>query len=863
METATPMLRQYQQIKSQHKDCILFFRLGDFYEMFFDDAKMASQILDLVLTSRGRGTASETPMCGIPYHAAEGYIAKLIKAGLKVAICEQVEDPALAQGIVKRDVIRVITSGTYLDENSSDPRYLLCLNIPVRSMALQGPLGMAFMDPTTGTIQTNQFDSPHRIIEIMARLPIYECIYPAAIESRIKELFNHPLLKIKNIVFSSHDDWCFNTDIAQKTLTQHFSVPNLRGFGIDDMPLAISSSGALLEYLKQMNKQPLRHIDRIALYADSEYMYISPAATYGLEIESLFKVINNALSPMGKRKLHYWLYHPLKQPAPILQRQAAVTILKDQQDIQKKLREQLSRIPDIEKSISKLSSGYTHAKDLLAIRNTLVLTPEIHNILNPLIPRNRLFAVEDIPSLRELLDKAINPDLPLSNTEGKVIKKGFDPELDQLREIQETGNEWLKNFQAREIKRSGINSLKVGFNKVFGYYIEITNTNLNHVPADFIRKQTLVNAERFITPELKEYEEKILTAQDKILKIENRLILALQKEILDHSAGLHHLCQNIATIDVIYALSLLAQTAKYTAPEISEDSVIDIKDGRHPVVEKVLAQAFTPNDIYLDCAENHLIMLTGPNMAGKSTYIRQIALLVILAQMGSYIPATEARIGVVDKIFTRIGAHDDIAKGQSTFMVEMNEMADIINNLSQRSLIILDEIGRGTSTYDGLSLAWALAEHLQKTKARTLFATHFHELTVLAEELSGIKNYNVAVKEWKDEIIFLHKIVSGSSDDSYGIYVAKLAGIPKSIIARARKILTQLEFKGNLKEKLATTDSNSREDQISLFSPPIDPVMEKIKSDIQSINIDALTPIAALNKLQELKEFLDKEEKVR
>ncbi len=600
METATPMLRQYQQIKSQHKNCILFFRLGDFYEMFYEDAKLASGILDLVLTSRGRGTPTETPMCGIPYHSAEGYIAKLIKAGLKVAICEQVEDPALAQGIVKRDVVRVITSGTYLDDHSSDPRYLLCLSLPLRVGNADGPIGIAFIDPAAGTIQTNQYDNPHRVIEIMAKLPIYECVYPISAEDKIKQIFNHPLLKIKNIVFSGHDDWCFNTDIAHKTLTQHFALPNLRGFGIEGMSFAIASSGALLEYLKQMNKQPLRHIDRIALYADGKYVYISPAATYGLEIENLFKTINHALSPMGKRKLRYWLYHPLKQPASILQRQAAVTILKDQSEIQKKLQEYLSRIPDIEKSLSKLSSGYSHPKDLLAIRNALELTPEIQRTIHPLTERNRLFSIEDIPSLRELLDKAINPEIPFSNPDGKIIKKGFDAELDQLREIQESGHEWLKNFQIREIQRTGINSLKVGYNKVFGYYIEITNTHLSHAPSDFIRKQTLVNAERFITPELKEYEEKILTAQEKILKIENRLLSVLHKEILDHSAGLHHLCKSIATLDVIYSLSLLAQSARYTAPEVTEDSAIDIQEGRHPVVEKMTTQNFVPNDIYLD-----------------------------------------------------------------------------------------------------------------------------------------------------------------------------------------------------------------------------------------------------------------------
>lgn len=852
METATPMLRQYQRIKGQHKDCILFFRLGDFYEMFYEDAKVASPLLDLCLTSRGKGTANHTPMCGIPYHAAKSYIAKLIKAGLKVAICEQTQDPSLAKGLVERNVVRVITSGTFLDDTSPDPRYLLCLSPNPKSL---GAIGMAFIDPATGTIHTNQYTNYNHAVELIARLPIYECVFPVSDEETIKKIFQHPLLRTKNIPLSPHEDWCFNTEIAQKTLREHFGVLNLHGFGIEGRPLAISSSGALLEYLKQMNQQPLRHIDKVSLYSDENHVYISPAATYGLEMETLFKTINHTLTALGKRKLRYWLYHPLKQPSSILQRQAAVTLLKEQTDIQKKLKDCLSRIPDIEKSISKLSCGYTYSRDILSIRNTLSLLPELKETIEPLIPKNRLFAIEDIPDLRKLLERAINPDMPLSNPEGKIIQKGFHEELDALRDIQETGRQWLKNFQAQEIKRTGINSLKVGYNRVFGYYIEVTRTNLNLVPGDFIRKQTLVNAERFITPELKEYEQKILTAQDKILKIENTLLKDLQKEILDHSVALHNFCQSIAILDVLYSLTCLAQFPQYTAPEIADDTLIDIKEGRHPVVEKVSSEAFVPNDTYLDCDENHLIILTGPNMAGKSTYIRQIAVLVILAQMGSYIPAASAHIGVADKIFTRIGAHDDITKGQSTFMVEMNEAADIVNNLTDRSLIILDEIGRGTSTYDGLSLAWALAEHFQKIKARTLFATHFHELTALAGEHSGVCNYNVAVKEWKDEIIFLHKIIPGSTDDSYGIYVAKLAGIPKSIINRSRTILTQLELKGNLKERL--TGPAEQEDQLSFFSERKDETAEEIKSALKTIDINSLTPLEALNKIQELKKIIN------
>jgi len=849
MQTATPMLRQYQQIKSRHKDCILFFRLGDFYEMFYEDAQAASKILDLVLTARGKGTEHHVPMCGIPFHAADGYIARLIKSGLKVAICEQVEDPAQAKGIVRRDVIRVITSGTFLDESTADARYLMAVTLN------ENLSGLAFIDPASGTIRTNEYAELERLIEIIGGLPVCECVYPISQDENIKNLFRHPFLKLKNITLSPHDDWCFNPDIARKALCEHFAVHNLRGFGIEERSKAVSSSGALLEYLKQMNRQPLRHIDRVALYSDDQYVYLSPAATSGLELKNLFKTINHTLTALGKRKLHDWLYHPLIKPEGIIRRQAAVTHLKEQPQLMRKIKNLLSPLPDIEKNISRLSCGYVHAKDILSIHNALNIIPDLQQALSPLKDKNRLFAVEDIPELRQLLERAVNPELPVSNPEGKVIRKGFHTELDELKGIQENGRQWLRNFQAQEIRRSGIHSLKVGYNKVFGYYIEVTKTRLKNVPAEYIRKQTLVNGERFITPELKEFEEKTLTAQEKILKIENEILGQLREAVLNHAFVLHQFCQSIAVIDALYSLSVIAQWPQYIAPSISAADILDIKDGRHPFVERTVDESFVPNDTYLDCADNHLIILTGPNMAGKSTYIRQIALLVILAQSGSYIPASSATLGVVDKIFTRIGAHDDIIRGQSTFMVEMNETADILNNLSDRSLIILDEIGRGTSTFDGLSLAWALAEHLQKTKARTLFATHFHELTALAGEHSGVKNYNVAVKEWKGEVIFLHKIIPGSTDDSYGIYVAKLAGIPLNVIARARKILTQLEVRSNLKEHL--TGQMSLDQQLSFFTQPAEPMLEQIKEIIRSMDVNNLTPMQALTKLQELKELID------
>lgn len=848
MHEATPMLQQYQTIKAKHQNCLLFFRLGDFYEMFYDDARVGSRVLDLVLTSRGKGSSHKIPMCGIPYHAADNYISKLIKANYRVAICEQMEDPSLAEGIVKRDVIRVISPGTFLDEASSDARYLISLNPDTKN------LGVAFIDPAAGTIQANQYPLEKNIIaELMARLPIFECIYPQGQEEKIKPIFQKTNPRFKNISLTPFEDWCFNPEIAKKTLCEHFNVHNLSGFGIDGLESAAASCGALLEYLKQMNKCPLRHVDRISLYTDNDYVFISPAAHSGLELESCIKTLDYTITAAGRRLFRFWFTHPLKSRQDIEERQEAIKLLKKNPPLRQNLKNLLSRIPDLEKNISRLSCGLAHAKDLLAIRNTLSLIPQLKKILDHLSAQNALFSLEDIPRLREHLQNSIAEDIPLSHPEGKIIAAGYNAEIDQLRDLQEHGHNLLKKMQEEEIKRSGINSLKIGFNNVFGYYIEITRTHLERVPANYIRKQTLVNAERFITPELKEFEEKILTAQEKILKLENTIIAEIEQEILKYSSELHTFCQAIAGADCLQALTDLSEQPNYCCPEISEDTPINIREGRHPLVEKTLNESFVGNDTCLDCEENHLIILTGPNMAGKSTYIRQSALLVIMAQMGSFIPAQSARIGIVDKIFTRIGAHDDLMKGQSTFMVEMNEAAEILNNLTKRSLIILDEIGRGTSTCDGLSLAWAIAEHLQKTKARTLFATHFHELTALSQETNGVKNYNVAVKEWKDEIIFLHKIVPGSTDDSYGIYVAKLAGIPAAVIERAKKILTKLELKNNLKENLKNT---SGEEQLGLFSAKIDPVMEQMKAAIEAMDVNTLTPLDALNRLQELKKFI-------
>ena len=830
------MIKQYRDIKARHKDAILFFRLGDFYEMFYEDATQASSILDLVLTSRGSDATGKIPMCGVPYHSSDNYIAKLIKAGKKVAICEQVEDPALAQGIVKRDVIRIISAGTYLDE-SIDSRYLLSI------CTGKNGFGVAFIDNSGGTIFANEL-SEHKTIELLAKLPIFECLYPESQEDSIKKLFSHPLVKMRAMALSSLGDWSFNGEMAYKNLCAHFATHSLKGFGVDDLGLAHGAAGALLEYLKNMNKTSLKHIDKIALYAQDDHVFISPAAHYGLELEPLLATIDLTLTPMGRRAFRYWLYHPLKDVAAIQLRQEAAKLLANNV----RLGECLKNLPDLQKALSRLSCGCGSIKDILSIRQGLLRIPLIAETLSG--HANPLLEVQDLNSLRGLLTKTINPDVPLAKLEGKMIQPGIDAGLDELKNILENGRLWLSQYQAQEIKKTGIPSLKVGFTNVFGFYIEISKArSKQEVPGHYVRKQTLVNGERYFTQELKEYEEKFLTAQDKILNIEKRILEEIQKAVLAQAPELHEVCSQLATVDCLFALGQLSSWEHYIFPQVNTSTILEINEGRHPVVERSVTDHFIANDLLLDTNENHLVILTGPNMAGKSTYIRQNAILVIMSQMGAPIPATSATIGLVDKIFTRIGAHDEISKGQSTFMVEMTEAADILNNLTPRSLVILDEIGRGTSTSDGLSLAWALAEHMHIQAVRTLFATHFHELTALADQFKGIKNYNVAVREWKDKIIFMHKIIPGGSDDSYGIYVAKLAGIPEAVIKRSKEILSELE--------IGTPNPYSKKDnQLTLFKPCAPSNLDGLRAALEEIDINSLTPMEALKKLDELKRKL-------
>jgi DNA mismatch repair protein MutS len=854
MDDLTPMMQQYFTIKEQHKDCILLYRLGDFYEMFFDDAKVASSVLDLVLTSRGKSkNGSETPLCGFPYHAAENYVGRLVKAGYKVAICEQTEDPAAAKGIVKRDVIRVITAGTYIDDAETSSRYLLSLYFGKKR------IGIAFLDASGGTVFAASYPDEASAHAAVSKLPVLECVYALSDTERTKTFFDAPILRLKKIALSGHDDWTFSADIATRSLLAHFGTQSLAGFGFShDDSEAASAAGALLDYTKKVNKHGMRHVDRLALYDDSAYAYVSPAACFGLELETLITVIDKTTTALGKRAFRNRVFNPLKNITAIDRRLDAVAEFKDDNSLCESIRELLKNTPDIEKALSRISSGGNNARDLLALRTTLNKAPELIASLLTNKTAHALLTLSDITELRTILDAAIDPNVPFTNNEGKVISRGYDATLDDYRNVQTNAKEWLSDYQSREKTRTGIASLKVGFNSVFGYYIEISKANQHAVPADYIRKQTLVNGERFITQELKEFEEKMLSADANVAAIEKKLIDAICIAVMTHSVEIHTLAESIAELDVTAALAVLARTHGYIRPRMNETLCIEITDGRHPIVEASLTDgAFIPNDTLLDAADHHLVILTGPNMAGKSTFIRQTATLVIMAQMGSFIPASSASIGFADKIFTRIGAHDEITKGQSTFMVEMSETAEIMNNMTDRSLVILDEIGRGTSTYDGLALAWALAEHLRDTKVRALFATHFHELLALATPDNGVKNFNVSVKEWKDEIIFLHKIVPGGTDESYGIYVAKLAGIPRSVVSRAKEVLMRLEVHGNLHEKIiGNVKTKDAAAQLSLFSAQIDTRYDELKAKLENIDTNAMTPIESLVFLTKLQQRL-------
>ncbi len=802
-DQTTPMMGQYRRIRGEvSPDTILFFRLGDFYEMFFDDAKEASQILDIALTKR-----QTVPMCGVPYHAVDFYLAKLIKAGKKVAICDQMEDPAAAKGIVRREVTRIVTPGTVLEENVLESARN---NFLAGVCEKGGVFGLALLDLSTGTFWIEESASLAAIQDNLVRHAPAECVIPGAM--RDDPSFVSLTGGVSGTMLSPYDDWTFEKDAALDLLTRHFGVHSLTGFGCDGCTAGVGAAGAVLHYVTHELRRQVGHVRRLSVKNPTDYMLLDEATVSNLDLVSsrspgragsatnLLRVLDTTRTAMGSRLLRDWILRPLMDLKEIGRRHDAVEALVKDRKLLADLRDAMAQVKDLERLIARLGAGSGNGRDLKALSISLASLPELKKKAAG-HPMPLLASLADditpLPELVDLIEKTIVDEPPVSVRDGGLIRKDYHKELDELKDAATEGRKWLADFQAREQARTGIKSLKVRHNKVFGYYIEITKSNLEAAPADYIRKQTLVNAERFITPELKEYENKILGAQERSLELEYELFVEIRNAAVQETARIQQSADAIARFDVLGALAERALALNYVRPAMTDGTAVQIKDGRHPVIEQMSeAERFVPNDTLLDGLENQLIVITGPNMAGKSTYIRQVAMIVIMAQMGSFVPAAEAEIGMVDRVFTRVGASDDLARGRSTFMVEMQETANILNNATARSLIVLDEIGRGTSTFDGISIAWAVAEFLHnnpRVKAKTLFATHYHELTDLALTMPGVKNYNVLVREKNDKIAFLRKIVAGASDKSYGIQVARLAGLPPEVIDRAKEILANLE----------------------------------------------------------------------
>jgi DNA mismatch repair protein MutS len=882
-EEITPLMNQYFKIKSQYPDEILFFRMGDFYEMFGEDAKIASKILGIALTSRGHIKGEKIPLAGIPYHAADRYLAKLLKAGKKVVVCEQVEDPKLAKGIVKRDVVEIITPGTVTVDGvieGTSNNYLISLTgdsaegarLPSvgQGSASDGKekLGLALIDLTTGEFKIDQGERD-RIIEKIKVFNPTEIILPT---SWTEERKNELQLSNENLTWTHLDAWKFDHDFAQRILIEHFKVTSLDGFGCSsgsagqDLKLGICAAGAILAYLKQTKKISLSHINKISPSIEGEQMFLDTNTIRNLELLSalgtgertntLFFLLNRTKTAMGARLLKNWIIAPLLNVDKIKQRQNAIEELFQNRNLSNSLEKKINKIADLERLCGKIGYGKATPKDLIWLSDSLSVIPDLRSILSDAKSALLIYIKENFPDNSELVSlikNSIVDDPPFALTEGGIIKSGHSPELDSLKGQIKGSKDWIAGLQAEERKRTGIPSLKVGFNKIFGYFIEVTKPHLSKVPEEYIRKQTMVNAERFVTQELKEKEALILGAEEKIFQLEYELFLNIRSKIAERTDQIQRTAELVALLDVLIALKEVAEKYNYVRPQIDSEDEIIIEEGRHPVIENILDPGtFVPNDTKIDIADEQIHIITGPNMAGKSTYLRQVGLIVLLAQIGSFVPAKRAKIGVVDRIFTRVGAMDYLALGQSTFLVEMNETANILNNATPKSLILLDEVGRGTSTFDGLSIAWAVTEHIHNNPrigSKTLFATHFHELTELAKFLPRVRNYNVAVKEWGDEVIFLRKIVPGGCDDSYGIQVARLAGIPKQVLERAKAILAELENGELSYQKLPQSKQKPVSYQLSIFSPKNTQIVEELRK----LDLEKLTPIEALNKLNELK----------
>ena len=877
MAELTPMMQQYMETKEQYKDCILFYRLGDFYEMFFDDAITVTRELDITLTGKSCGLEERAPMCGVPYHSVEGYLNRLVQKGYKVAICEQVEDPKLAKGIVKREVVRIVTPGTNLNMQALDEsknNYIMCI------VYIGDHFGMSVADVTTGDYFVTELDNERKLMDEIAKFAPSEIIcneplYVSGID--IDDLKNR-----LGIAIYALDAWYFDDAMCEKSLKEHFKVSSLEGLGLSEFNCGMIGAGALLQYLYETQKNSLAHLSHISPYTTGKYMLLDSSSRRNLELcetlrekqkrGSLLWVLDKTKTAMGARMLRSFVEQPLIDKDEIIKRLDAVGEFKDNAICREEIREYLTPVYDLERLISKVTYQSANPRDLIAFRSSLEMLPHIKCILGdmsaPLLAElhDNLDTLEELCSLIQM---SIQDEPPLAMKEGGIIKEGYNEMVDQLRNAKTEGKTWLAEVEAEEREKTGIKNLKIKYNKVFGYYLEVTNSYKDLVPEYYTRKQTLANAERYITPRLKELEDMILGAEDKLYALEYELYCEVRERIAAELLRIQKTAKAIAQIDVLASLALVAERGNFVRPSINEKGIIDIKNGRHPVVEKMIPNdMFIANDTYLDDKKNRVSIITGPNMAGKSTYMRQTALIVLLAQVGSFVPAESANIGIVDRIFTRVGASDDLASGQSTFMVEMTEVANILRNATNKSLLILDEIGRGTSTFDGLSIAWAVVEHISNKRllgAKTLFATHYHELTELEGKIEGVNNYCIAVKEKGDDIVFLRKIVKGGADKSYGIQVAKLAGVPESVITRAKEIVNELvdaDISTRIRDISVQTSEPPKKTkrydevdlaQMSLFDTVKD---DDVLEELKEIDVSNLTPMDALNTIYRLQNKL-------
>jgi len=874
MAKLSPMMERYQQVKAENPGALLLFRMGDFYELFYNDAEVASGVLGLTLTSRDKKSDNPIAMAGFPYHQLDNYLQKLIQSGLRVAICDQVEDPRKAKGLVRREVTRVVTPGTITEDELLDPHtcnFIACV-APAGSV-----LGLAWLELSTGRFLISEV-TPALLQDELARIRPAECLIPEDEADNTQQHVVRP--DLGGPVFTTRPAWCFAKDETRRLLREHFGTQTLEGFDADEDSPSVTAAGALLEYIRETQKSALGHITRLETWRRTRFVTIDEATRRSLELtntmrdgrreQSLLGVIDETKTPMGARLLGDWLSSPLTDLEQINQRHDAVEELVREVTLRDELRDTLRHIHDLQRLTSRVATGRCSPRDLSSLADTLGKLPSVKARLAARSAQ-RLKTLEDridlCPEVRTAIDEALIADPPAGTADGGVIRHGFHSQLDELRDLAKGGKQWIAAYQAKESQRTGIPSLKIGFNKVFGYYLEVTAAHISKVPEDYIRKQTLKNQERFITPELKEYEDKVLRAEERSKALELELFGALKDEVATHVARLLSTADVLAEVDVLTSLAALAETAGYCRPELLANPILEISEGRHPVLDRLMPSGeFVPNDVMLgvppadsDAGQStgRVQIITGPNMAGKSTYIRQAALITIMAQMGSFVPAARARIGIADRVFARVGASDELGKGQSTFMVEMTETARILNSATEHSLVILDEIGRGTSTYDGISLAWSITEHLHdEIQCRTMFATHYHELTVLTQTLKQASNWNVAVQENNDDVIFLHRIVRGSAGRSYGIHVAKLAGVPRSVTDRATTILDTLENdhlnqdgKPSVPQRASRRQSSR---QLSLFELPEDPLLDEIRN----LEVDGMTPLEAMQELYRLRQQL-------